>query len=79
MDLACGRIMRAGVMRALAWRAWYTVVYRGGRGVAGGDTCACYIRRYICDRMAGRFFSGYYMADFTGVNGGFSKKVSRIA
>lgn len=27
------------------------------------------------DRMAGRFFSGYYMADFIGVNGGFFEKV----
>ena len=27
------------------------------------------------DMAGGRIFAGYYMADFTGVNGGFSKKV----
>lgn len=29
------------------------------------------------DRMAGRFFSGYYMADFTGVNGAFLKNLHK--
>ena len=54
-------------------REWYTVA--GRYGGAWRDTCGAYIRRYICDMAGGRIFAGYYMADFTGVNGGFSKKV----
>ena len=78
VDLA---ILRAGALcgRALcgricgAWRGG-VIVYRGG---AWRDTCGAYIWRYICASVVGRFFVGYYMADFTGVNGGFFEKVSK--
>lgn len=58
-----GVVYRYGVM-----------VYRGGRNRGVKSFRVAYIWRYICDRMAGRIFAGYYMADFTGVNGRIIKK-----
>ena len=46
---------------AYMWREWGGVVYRGG---AWRDTCACYIRRYICDMAGGRFFCGVLYGGF---------------
>ena len=49
-----------------AWRGRVTVENRGVKGYLHGVYIVVYMRK-----NGGRFFAGYYMADFIGVNGGF--------
>ena len=68
--------MRAGVYAGVVVYRGGGVVYRGGRGVILAH--AIYGGIYS-DMAGGGFFSGYYMADFIGVNGAFLKNVHKIA